>query len=449
MNTQQLRHAILLAAVLFCLALPLLADSITFSLLPPDGNVSGAAGSLVGWGYSLTNDSSADWFLATNLNSDSFSNCTPTSLFDFPDVAPGAIVTEAFDSVNSIGLYELQWDPSAPVGFVNSGDFTLSGKWYDGDPFNGGTFIADATDTELPYTATVTGATSTVPEPSSAPLLLGTIVLIIGCRGLRRLWCSLFEVGRRAVRGALLTLLAVFVSVAQNAAGPVENNPKDSTITRQQADDILNELRQIRQLLERQSKPGLPSRMPAVVPQTGKLRLDGGFSLGSSDAPLAIVEFTDYECPFCRQFESTTFAEIRKKYIDTGKVRFVIRDFPLDGHPDAMPAAEAARCAGDQGKFWPMHDALFSDVGKLGQKGLIDYAEALTLDAGTFRSCLESGKHKLEVQNDVQVAASLQINATPSFLIGRITRDEVSGSIVLGALPFSAFEAKLKEAELH
>jgi protein-disulfide isomerase len=114
-----------------------------------------------------------------------------------------------------------------------------------------------------------------------------------------------------------------------------------------------------------------------------------------------------------------------------------------------MPAAEAARCAGDQGKFWPMHDALVSDAGKLGQKGLIDYAEALTLDAGTFRSCLESDKHKTEIQKDIQVAASLQINATPSFLIGKITGDEVAGAIILGAQPFSAFEAKLKEAEAH
>ena len=152
------------------------------------------------------------------------------------------------------------------------------------------------------------------------------------------------------------------------------------------------------------------------VPQTGKLRLEGGYSLGSSDAPVTIVEFTDYQCPYCRAFESTTFAEIRKKYVDTGKVRFVVRDFPLvDMHPDAMQAAEAAHCAGDQQKFWPMHDALFSDASKLGKNGLIDSAESLKLDMEVFRSCLESGKHKLEIQNDQQVASSLQINGTPSF----------------------------------
>lgn len=251
------------------------------------------------------------------------------------------------------------------------------------------------------------------------------------------------------VGGAVLSILIAAVAAAQDGAGPARGNQKDSTITRQQADEILNELKQIRLLLERQIRPGLPGPTPAAVPTTGKLTLNGGFSLGSSDAPLAIVEFTDYQCPFCRQFESITFPEIRKKYIDTGKVRFVVRDFPLDGHPDAKPAAEAAHCAADQEKFWPMHDALFSDPGKLGLSGLIDHARSLKLDMPAFKSCLEGGKHKLEVQSDVQVAASLQINATPAFLIGKIAGDEVDGAIILGALPFSAFEAKLKEAEAH
>jgi hypothetical protein len=194
MNTRHLRHLVLVAAVL-CLASPLCADSITFSLLPSDGNVSGPPGSLVGWGYSLKNDSSADWFSSTNLNSDSFSNGTPTLLFDFPNVGPGATVTEAFDPVSSIGLFELQWDPSAPVGFVNSGNFVLSGQWWDGDPLNGGNFIANATDTLSPYSATVTGSSS-VPEPSSFLLLASGIVAIIGWRSVRNRPLARVAVGK-------------------------------------------------------------------------------------------------------------------------------------------------------------------------------------------------------------------------------------------------------------
>jgi len=167
------------------------ADSFTFDLIPGSGNVTGPAGSTVGWGYSITNDSVADWLLTTNLNSDSFADGTATSLFDFPEVAPGATVTEAFDPINGIGLYELAWDPSAPTGFVNSGNFVLSAQWYDGDPFNGGSFIADAPDTNAAYSATVSSSgPAPVPEPSSIFLFATAIALfgvIRASPGLRKL----------------------------------------------------------------------------------------------------------------------------------------------------------------------------------------------------------------------------------------------------------------------
>jgi hypothetical protein len=180
MKTSRCWQPVLLAGVLLFLAGPVSAD-IVFTTIPADGNVSGAPGSLVGWGYSITNTDPSDWFLSTDLNSDSFSNGTPTLLFDFPEVAPGATVTEAFDPMNSIGLFELQWDPSAPIGTVNSGNFVLSGELWDGDPFNGGTFIADALDTSATYTATVTGSGGS-PEPGSFPLLVSGLAVMIGWR---------------------------------------------------------------------------------------------------------------------------------------------------------------------------------------------------------------------------------------------------------------------------
>jgi hypothetical protein len=184
METWNSWHLTRLAAVVFCLSSPLCADSITFGLLPLGGNVAGSAGSLVGWGYSISNQSASDWFLATNLNSDSFSDGMPTLLFDFPEVAPGTAVTEAFDAVNSIGLYELQWDPSAPAGFVNSGDFTLSGQWYDGDPFSGGNLINDAPDTLAPYAAGVASSVTT-PEPAGFSLIAIGALIVVGYRWLR------------------------------------------------------------------------------------------------------------------------------------------------------------------------------------------------------------------------------------------------------------------------
>lgn len=175
MKMRALWQTILVVGIMVFLAFPVSAD-VMVSLLPSDGNISGPPGSTIGWGYSLTNTDPSNWFVSTNLNADSFSNGTPSLLFDFPILAPGGSVTEAFDSVNSIGLYELIWDPGAPVGFVNGGNFTLSGEWWDGDPLNGGNLIAAAPDVSLAYSATVTqGSSSAVPEPSSWVLFVSAI----------------------------------------------------------------------------------------------------------------------------------------------------------------------------------------------------------------------------------------------------------------------------------
>ncbi|HLK66556.1 MAG TPA: hypothetical protein VKU19_24145 [Bryobacteraceae bacterium] len=178
MRNRLFLQSILVTGLLLLSTGPLSADAV-FTLLPPDGNVFGAPGSLVGWGYSLTNTDPSDWFMSSDLNSDSFSNGTPTLIFDFPILAPGATVTEVFDPVNSIGLFELQWDPSAPAGFVNSGNFVLRGQLWDGDPLNGGSFIADAIDTAVAYSATVSSSTTSTPEPSCALLLSSGIALLI------------------------------------------------------------------------------------------------------------------------------------------------------------------------------------------------------------------------------------------------------------------------------
>jgi hypothetical protein len=157
------------------------SDAYTFSTIPGDGNISGAPGATIGWGYSITNESTSDWLLAINLSADSLAFGTPTLLFDFPEVAPGATVTEIFDPIGMTGLYEDVLNDPVPDGSVDSGDFVLSAQWYNGDPFNGGTFIADAVDTDAAYTATVNSASST-PEPSSFVLLASGIIAIIGWR---------------------------------------------------------------------------------------------------------------------------------------------------------------------------------------------------------------------------------------------------------------------------
>ncbi len=181
------RPAFLLAVLLaFLGSRAAFGDSFQFTVIPSNGTIAGAPGSTVGWGYSITNQSSADWLVTTNLAADSFLHGTPNLLFDFPNIAPGQTVTEAFDANTLVGLYKLKWDANAPPGFANDGLFILSAQWWDGDPTNGGNYIADSPDATAPYSAVV--ASNTIPEPKSSILFafgMGTMLLAAGGKILR------------------------------------------------------------------------------------------------------------------------------------------------------------------------------------------------------------------------------------------------------------------------
>ena len=240
----------------------------------------------------------------------------------------------------------------------------------------------------------------------------------------------------RYARFAALPLALLLPLGAQDAG-------KDQGITRQQADQILNELRQIRQLLERQQAKAPQDRDEQAT--RAKLNLEGFAMLGSKEAPLTIVEFTDYQCPFCQRFHTTSFSDLKKNYIDTGKVRFYSRDLPLDFHPNAMRAAEAARCASEQGQFWQLHDVMGANPNKLDLDSLVADAADLKMNVGTFRACVESEKYKNAVQTDVMEAMKIGATGTPTFVIGRSTPDGVDGELVVGAQPYPMFDQKLKE----
>ena len=152
---------------------------------------------------------------------------------------------------------------------------------------------------------------------------------------------------------------------------------RNKGITREQADEILNELRQIRQLLENQAAAGPQQSGEQII--KAKVSIQGAYALGSRDAPLTMVEFTDFQCPFCQRFHVNTFAELKRDYIDTGKLRFVSRDLPLDFHPNAMQAAEAGRCAGEQGQFWAMRDRMNASPDRLDLNNLLSWALQLRL----------------------------------------------------------------------
>jgi len=163
--------------------------------------------------------------------------------------------------------------------------------------------------------------------------------------------------------------------------------------------------------------------------------------LGRVDAPVTIVEFSDYQCPFCQRFFSTTFPAIKKDYIDTGKVRYVFRDFPLDQlHPYARKAAEAAHCAGEQGKYWKMHDVLFRNSRALAPAQLAEHARTVGMDGAKFDRCLSSGRHASRVERGLADGAAAGVHGTPGFVVGKTKAGEVvEGTPIRGAQPVESF----------
>ena len=178
---------------------------------------------------------------------------------------------------------------------------------------------------------------------------------------------------------------------------------------------------------------------------TGKVEVsaDDDAFFGPEDAKVTIIEFSDFQCPFCRSFWRNTLSQIKSEYIDSGKsVKFVYRDFPLTSiHPLAVKYAEAAECAGDQGKYWQMHDKIFEEQDKLGQGtigsfGIGDikrWANEVGLNVSEFNQCLDSGKYAEEVRNDFNDGSAAGVGGTPTFFI--------NGVPLVGAQPFENLKA--------
>jgi protein-disulfide isomerase len=219
-------------------------------------------------------------------------------------------------------------------------------------------------------------------------------------------------------------------------------------MSREQGDAILGELRQIRQLLQRPpQQQAQQAPQPPKPDEPASVSIAGFPLLGKADAPLTLVMFTDYQCTFCSRFEAQTLPEIKKQYIDTGKLRFVVRDLPLPFHPNAPKAAEAAYCGEEQGKYWELREKLVANGDKLDTRLLPDYAKQVGLDVDKFTACLESGRHAQKVKASSDLAASVGITGTPSFVVGKSKGDMADGIKLVGAQPFAAFDQKLKEQE--
>jgi protein-disulfide isomerase len=197
------------------------------------------------------------------------------------------------------------------------------------------------------------------------------------------------------------------------------------------------DLQDIKALLQR---PGSPPAPESVV-----LDLGNNPFKGQKTAPLTMVEFTDYQCPFCGRYARDTYAQIDKEYVATGKIKYVLLDLPLESiHPFAFKAAAAATCAGEQGKYWEMHDRLFANQQTL--DSWTAHAEAVGLDVARFETCLNSDKTAADIRRDMTQAQIAGVTGTPGFFLA--ATDPASNKVktlrsIKGAQPYAAFKAQI------
>jgi len=244
----------------------------------------------------------------------------------------------------------------------------------------------------------------------------------------------------RPVRTAVVVLMLASASAwGQSTQSDDLKKAIDSLNETQKA--ILKELQGIRTLLAQQGQ----ARPAADALPTTPMDISKEPFKGASNAKVAVIEFSDFQCPFCGRYDKDTYPAILKDYVDTGKVKYVWRDYPLEFHQNAEKAAEAAHCAGEQGKFWDMHDRLFANQQNIAAADLPKHAEALGLNVSLFQQCLDSGRFATEIKKDIADAGGAGISGTPSFLIGVV---QPNGSVritkkLVGAKSYSEFKSAI------
>jgi protein-disulfide isomerase len=176
------------------------------------------------------------------------------------------------------------------------------------------------------------------------------------------------------------------------------------------------------------------------------LSIANAASRGSVHAKVVVVEFSDFQCPYCKRHAREVYPELLRQFVDTGEVRYVLRNLPIEGaHPQALKAAESAECIREQGKYWEMHDRLFSNQHALSLPDLIRYATETGADARQLNACLEKGAALARVKQDQTEARRLGIAGTPTFLLGEIDGDNVRVTRkIVGAQPITVFQSALE-----
>jgi protein-disulfide isomerase len=247
---------------------------------------------------------------------------------------------------------------------------------------------------------------------------------------------------------ASLAIINLSPAWAASTRAEVQALREEVVQLREGQEKIQADLAEIKKLLESGNRAAAAPAAPGFAPRD--LALGDAPIKGSATAPVTLVEFSDYQCPFCKRHATTVFPELLKQYGDSGQVRFVMFEMPIENiHPRAMAASQAALCAGDQGQYWAMHDQLFNDQRALADADLKGYAATIGLDTAAFNACLDANRYTDLITAHQKEAASMGISGTPSFVVG-LTDAKDPGTVHLskyirGAQPLPAFQAAIDE----
>ncbi len=253
---------------------------------------------------------------------------------------------------------------------------------------------------------------------------------------------SKISIKKSTFNGLILGLVLV-IGIAAFFAGSYVTNLNSNQISEKDLDDAIAKL----------ELKILQNQLPTKQPQTPvKISADNDPIIGDPNAPITIIEFSDFQCPFCARFHIQTLPLILEEYIEQGKVKLVFRDFPIQSiHPNALPASVAAECANEQGKFKEMHDMLFDYQNEWNNQDTDDalslfsqYATNIQLEQDTFDSCLTNGKYIDEIKKDLDDGRDYGVSGTPGFFVGN---DEIGYVELKGAQPFESFK-KIIDAQL-
>lgn len=190
------------------------------------------------------------------------------------------------------------------------------------------------------------------------------------------------------------------------------------------------------------TKPARPKQ--AFVPTT--IKLGGDNLIGDDAAKVAIIEYTDYQCPFCKRHSTQVLPEIKAKLIDTKKIRYQVADYPLQFHTQAMGAAVAANCAGKQNQYMSMHDEIFANTRTLGKEFYVTTAEKIKLDKAEFVKCINNPENEKKVNESIVYGDQIGVTGTPKFFVGRLDGDSIKDvTVISGAQSYGVFEAAVEK----